>query len=103
MDPPIEFHEDEYLYSPLSDESLRLIALFVDRETYDKLLYRGNAYARLDNVVHNHDRKPMETWSNDNSHRNGYTGVPENEVCSKVFAAATTVLSREEKPAGAES
>lgn len=45
-DPPIQFHEDEYFYSPLSDEVLRLIALFVDRDTYDKLLYRGATYVR---------------------------------------------------------
>lgn len=46
----IEFHEDEYYKSPLSDRSLRLVAFLFDKETADKLLYAGDKYVRLDNI-----------------------------------------------------
>lgn len=64
----IVMHESEYLVSPLSDEALRLIALFVDRETYDKLLYRGRAYVGIN---HTNSRIPMAVRSYADSVRDG--------------------------------
>lgn len=42
----IEFHEDEYFYSPLEEDTLRILLNFLPREAYDQLLYRGNVSVR---------------------------------------------------------
>ncbi|WP_171056172.1 hypothetical protein [Paenibacillus sinopodophylli] len=43
MDPPVEFHEDEYLNSPVDDDTLRIVLLLCGQEAKDKLLYKEDA------------------------------------------------------------
>jgi hypothetical protein len=44
----IEFHEDEYMNLTVSDCTYRAVALLFDEDCAKNLLYRGNAYVRLD-------------------------------------------------------
>lgn len=44
----ITLDETEHYHSAVSDYTLRAVALLFGKETADKLLYRGNAHARLD-------------------------------------------------------
>jgi hypothetical protein len=39
----IQFHEDEYLYSPVDDETLLIVLLLCGQEAKDKLLYKEDA------------------------------------------------------------
>ena len=39
----IEFHEDEYLNSPVDDETLLMVLFLCGQEAKDKLLYKEDA------------------------------------------------------------
>lgn len=75
-DPPIEFHESEYLKSLVDDETLRIVLLFFGQEFKDKLLYRGRAYVGLN---HTNVRNPLEVRGNSYSVRNGLVRGTEDE------------------------
>ena len=47
----LEMDDSEHYNSPLSDDTLRIVALFIDRAAYDQMLYRGDYYYRLSRVA----------------------------------------------------
>lgn len=72
----MEFHEDEYLAAPLSDRSLRLVALFNGPEVATKLLFRGDHYVRLDNFS---SGSVLSTRSKPNRARRGFIRPVQNK------------------------
>lgn len=68
----ITFDESEYLHSPLSEDTLRVLLNFVPdiipREVYDQLLYSGDKYVRVHTRHCKHDIKKRVSAYNSNKH-----------------------------------
>lgn len=88
MDPPIEFHEDEYVSSPLSDEALSLVAFFNGPECATKLLYRGDYFVRL---LHKRSRSLFPLWTKPDSGSHGLIRVPEDAESEEEAAPVYTM------------
>lgn len=87
----IEFDESEHYNTVLEEDAMRILLSFLPRDVYDKLLYAGDRYVRLN---HQPSRDAMEIRSHADSARDGPLCAHENEAIQEANEEVYAVFVR---------
>lgn len=87
----IVFDESEYYNTALEEDTMRILLSFLPRNTYDKLLYGGEKYVRLD---HPSKRGIFTLRPKPYRCRHGAIRAAQNEVCKEADTPLYTMAYR---------